>query len=616
MQHSSVEATLANARTLMRERRVPEAVALLRSLCAAEPGHAGPAFLLGVALAEQREFTAARTSLERSFALDPRQPAPNRLVLANVLYDAGDAKGAELHARQALQMSPAWPPAMNALGLALRSQGRNDEAIAAFRATLQAEPGHAHAHRHLARLLHQRAALGEAIEHYRQALARIDGDADLWNELGVALTDAGRLAEARTAYREALARRPTYHQVESNLLINLHYDPDVDPQAMFEAHRVWARRHASDLPPLATTRPGARPARLRVGFLSPAFTAGPTAAFARPLLANLDRARFEAIAFNVGRNDAVSSQLRTLTSQWHDLWEANDEAVAQRIVDERIDILVDLAGHTPGGRPLVLARKPAPVIATWLDYFDTTGLDAVDYLIGDPVSTPPGSTQRFSERVMTLEPARLCFDPPAYAPPVSPPPMLRNGFITFGSFNRHSKVAAPVIALWSEILRSTPRSRLLGKNAALTDPGTRELLLTRFADHGIGRDRIELRGPSDHPRMLAEYADVDIALDTFPYNGGLTTCEALWMGVPVVTLLGNAMISRQGAALLTAAGLPDLVASGADDFVRLASGLASDPSRLETLRATMRARVAASPLVDGPRFTRQFETALEAMCAG
>ena len=616
MQDSPVDATLAHARSLMRERRMPEAVTLLRSLAAANPQQADPAFLLGVALAEQRDFTAARASLERAFALDPRQPAPNRLVLANVMYDAGDAVAAEAQARQALQVSPAWPPAMNTLGLALRSQGRNDEAIAAFRATLQAEPGHAHAHRHLARLLHQRAALGEAVEHYRQALARIDCDADQWNELGVALTDAGRLAEARTAYREALARRPDYHQVESNLLINLHYDPGVDPQAMFEAHRAWARRHASELQPLATTKPGARPAKLRVGFLSPAFTSGPTAAFVRPLLANLDPERFEAIAFNVGRVDAVSSQLQGLTSQWHDLWDASDAAVARRIVEERIDVLVDLAGHTPGGRPLALARKPAPVIATWLDYFDTTGLDAVDYLIGDPVSTPPGSTQRFSERVVTLEPARLCFDPPAHAPPVSPPPMLRNGFITFGSFNRHSKVAAPVIALWSQILRSTPRSRLLAKNAALTDPATRELLLTQFAAHGIGRDRIELRGPSDHARMLAEYADMDIALDTFPYNGGLTTCEALWMGVPVVTLLGNAMISRQSAALLTAAGLPELVACDADGLVRVASALAANPSRLEALRAAMRNRIAASPLVDGARFARQFETALEAMWTG
>lgn len=601
---------------MMRERRMPEALALLRSLAAEHPGDAAAAFLLGVALAEQRDFTAARASLERSFALDPRQPAPNRLMLANVMHDGGDAVGAEAQARQALRMSPAWPPALNALGLALRSQGRSDEAIAAFRATLQAEPGHAHAHRHLARLLRERATLGEAIEHYRQALALADNDADLWNELGVALTDAGELAEARAAYREALQRRPGYHQVESNLLVNLHYDPAIGAEAMFQAHRDWAKRHAAGVPRMAATRPAGRPARRRVGFLSPAFTAGPTAACVRPLLANLDASRFEAIAFNVGRNDGTSAELRALTSGWHDLWEAPDEDVAKCISGERIDILVDLAGHTPGGRPLVLARKPAAVIATWLDYFDTTGIDAVDYLIGDSTSTPVDGPQRFVEKVIRIEPARLCYHPPAYAPGAAPPPALRNGYVTFGTFNRYSKIAAPVVDLWSRLLASVPGSRLLVKNAALWDPALRERLWQSFQSRGVGRNRVEMRGPSSHPQMLAEYADVDIALDTFPYNGGLTTCEALWMGVPVVTLLGSAMISRQSAALLRAANLPDLIAPDEGEWLRIAAGLASDTARLAETRRAARQRLAQSPLADGARFTRQFEAALEAMCEG
>ena len=616
MQQTSLEAALAQARALMRERRMPEALTLLRSLVAAHPQQATPAFLLGVALAEQRDFTAARTTLERAFVLDSRQPAPNRLVFANVLHDAGDPAGAEAQARQALQMSPAWPPALNALGLALRAQGRTDEAIAAFRATLQAQPGHAPAHRHLARLLHQRAALGEAIEHYRHALALADGDADLWNEFGVALTDAGLLAEARAAYRECLARRPSYHQVESNLLVNLHYDPSIDAETMFAAHRDWARRHAAHLRPRAWPRSAGRPARLRVGFLSPAFTAGPTASCLRPLLLNLDPARFEPIAFNVGRTDDTSAVLRNLTAGWHDLWEVADEEVATRIAGERIDILVDLAGHTPGGRPLALARKPAPVIATWLDYFDTTGLDAVDYLVGDPTSTPPQGPQRFTERVVRIEPARLCYQPPDYAPNVAPPPAARNGNVTFGSFNRYSKIAAPVIELWSRLLRKVPGSRLLIKNAALTDAAMRERLLGAFKAHGVDGDRLDLRGPSPHASMLAEYGDMDVALDTFPYNGGLTTCEALWMGAPVVTLLGNAMISRQSAALLQAAGMPEFIAADGDGFLSIAADLVADPARLAALRSSMRARLRASPLMDGARFTRQFEAALDAMGLG
>jgi predicted O-linked N-acetylglucosamine transferase (SPINDLY family) len=383
---------------------------------------------------------------------------------------------------------------------------------------------------------------------------------------------------------------------------------------MFEAHRAWARRHAGGLPRRETRAPRERTEKLRVGFLSPAFTAGPTATFLRPLLSNLDRARFEAVAYNVGRDDESSRNLQPLFSRWHALWDASDDAVAGCIAADDIDVLVDLAGHTPGGRPLVLARKPAPVIATWLDYFDTTGLDAVDYLIGDPVSTPADGAQRFSEQVVRIAPARLCYEPPPYAPAVAPAPALRNGHVTFGSFNRLSKIAPPVIGLWARLLAAVPDSRLLVKNAALADGGMRETLLGQLAAHGVDRDRVRLRAHTAHARMLGEYGDVDIALDTFPYNGGLTTCEALWMGVPVVTMLGNAMISRQTAALLEAAGLPQLVARDERHFVEIATTLATDLPRLAAMRAGMRQRLAASPLLDAPRFARQFESALEAMC--
>jgi predicted O-linked N-acetylglucosamine transferase (SPINDLY family) len=261
----------------------------------------------------------------------------------------------------------------------------------------------------------------------------------------------------------------------------------------------------------------------------------------------------------------------------------------------------------------VLARKPAPVIATWLDYFDTTGLESVDQLIGDPVSTPPAATQRFTERVVRIAPCRLCYAPPAYAPEVATAPFAHNGFITFGSFNRLSKIVAPVVELWAATLRAIPDSRLLLKNAAFADPRTREALGAHFQRLGIARERLELRAHSPHAQMLDEYADVDIALDPFPYNGGLTTCEALWMGVPVLAVLGDSMISRQSAALLHAAGLSSWVAADADDFVRRALSFASEPAALAALRAGMRAHLQRGALLDAARFTRGFEAALEAM---
>jgi protein O-GlcNAc transferase len=262
---------------------------------------------------------------------------------------------------------------------------------------------------------------------------------------------------------------------------------------------------------------------------------------------------------------------------------------------------------------LSIARKPAPLIVTWLDYFDTTGLDAVDYLIGDPISTPPDGTQLFTERVVNLTPCRFCYEPPAIAPDVAPPPVLRNGYLTFGCFNRLSKLAGPVIALWANLLQALPSARLLLKNAAFIDPGTRAHFVELFKQHGVAPERLELRQHSPHAQMFAEYADVDIALDPFPYNGGVTTCEALWMGVPVLALLGNAMISRQSASLLNAVGLNEWVAADDTGLVRLAVGWAAQPQALAQLRAGMRARLQASALFDSQSFARKFGDALMTM---
>ena len=253
------------------------------------------------------------------------------------------------------------------------------------------------------------------------------------------------------------------------------------------------------------------------------------------------------------------------------------------------------------------------VIATWLDYFDTTGLDAVDYLVGDPVSTPLGGPQRFSESVVRIDPCRLCYAPPDYAPAAAAPPCVRNGHVTFGSFNRIPKLAPPVIALWSRILDAVPGSRLVLKNAALVDARTRERLLGLFGEHGVGRERIELRADSPHADMLGEYGDIDIALDPFPYNGGLTTCEALWMGVPVLALMGGSMISRQSASLLAAAGLDDWIASDEDDLIRRAVRWSRDTASLAALRPGMRERLLASPLLDARGFALRFGEALAAM---
>lgn len=463
------------------------------------------------------------------------------------------------------------------------------------------------------RELQSAGRLLDAIDAYRESLATDDTQADKWNDLGNALANAAMLAEAHDAYREALKRNPAYHQVESNLLINLHYDPSIDPAEMFAAHRGWAERHASAIPANPPPRRRIGPGeRIRVGFMSPALRGGPTGAYLAPLLAHLDPARFVTFCYRTaGSEDETTARLKRAAYAWRDAQADDDAALDARIRADRLDVLVDLAGHSPGGRLLVLARKPAPVIATWLDYFDTTGLDRVDYLVGDPVSTPPGGSQQFSEKVVLLDPCRFCYAPPAYAPEVAPAPVLRNGFVTFGSFNRLSKLAPPVIALWAKVMKAVPGSRLILKSGALIDERMRQRMAGLFAAEGVDPDRITLRGHSPHAQMLAEYGDMDIALDPFPFNGGLTTCEALWMGVPVLGVAGTSMIGRQGASLLGAAGMSEWSVPTPNAFVDKARQIAGAKDVLAQVRARTRQALARSALVDGRRFAAGFASLVE-----
>jgi len=641
---------IAAAQQMVRAGEHAAARAALDHVLAQDATHAQAWLLHALAAAGMGDPAAAAASMERVLALAPAQPAGVWLVYADILLDAGDAPRAEAAARQAVAGAPESAAALNLLGAALHRQGRATEAEQAYRAALAADPAYLNAYRNLAdiarergdldtaialrgdvlarggtsaqdhlalaRVLHQAVRLERAIALYREALRLDPSYAWGWSDLGNAYSDAGLIEEAHAAYREALRLRPDLDRVESTLLINLHYDAALDADTIFDAHRAWAKRHAASIVAAPPPRRAAR-SRLRVGFLSPAFRAGPTGAFALPLLENLDRSRFELFAYNAnGRHDSLTPRMRAAVDAWHDAWTEDDEALASRIRADELDVLVDLAGHAPGGRPLVLARKPAPCVVTWLDYFDTTGLDAVDYLVADTISAPPGGRQEFSERLARLDPCRLCYAPPVDAPAPLPPPVLRNGFMTFGSFNRLSKIGPRVVEAWSAILNAVPRSRVLLKNPALHDGSTRERMLAQFAGHGIARERIELRGFSPHRRMLEEYGDMDVALDPFPYNGGLTTCEALWMGVPVLCLLGDTLISRQSAALLAAAGYEEDVAENADALVARAVRLASDPDALARARAERRDRVARSPLVDGAAFARRFGALLEEIAGG
>lgn len=391
-----------------------------------------------------------------------------------------------------------------------------------------------------------------------------------------------------------------------------------DKSELFALHRAWgeaAARHQTTKE--ASFKNGRDPTRrLRVGFVSGDFRMHSVAYFLEPLFAARDGEAFEIVCYStvhVGREDRTTARLRASASEWRNVAMIDDEAFRRQVRADKIDILIDLAGHFDNSRIVAFAVKPAPVTATWLGYPATTGLGAIDWRITDDIADPAGEEAFHTENLMRLSGGFLCYGPPADAPPVAPPPVAAKGHVTFGSFNNQIKINRRVIRTWAQILKAVPTARLIMKSELLDDDGVAARLRQGFVEEGIAIERIDLRPWINDARdHLTAYGDVDIALDPFPYNGTTTTCEALWMGVPVITLIGDRHSARVGLDLLTRVGLERFAAPDVDSYVQTATALAADRVVLSALRAELRERVARSPLCDAGRFAREFETALRA----
>jgi predicted O-linked N-acetylglucosamine transferase (SPINDLY family) len=355
---------------------------------------------------------------------------------------------------------------------------------------------------------------------------------------------------------------------------------------------------------------------LRVGLVSGDLRNHPVAAFLESILANLDRSKVEIHAYTTTRHDdEVTARIRGHCSSWFSIAGMSDEAAARRIQDDGIDVLIDLAGHTGHNRLTVFAWRPAPVQVTWLGYLASTGLASMDYVLADRASVPEDQQWQFVEKVWYMPNSLYCFTPPAVAPPVGPLPAVASGGVTFGSFQRMNKISDESLEAWARILEGVSGARLRLQCKQLGDAQLRAGFVERLRHFGIPIERVELVGPvPDRVAYLAGHAQVDIVLDTFPYPGITTTCEALWMGVPTVTLAGNTLLSRQGASLLSCVDLDDWIAENKADYIERAISHAADLESLSRLRAGLRERARASPLFDAPRFARDFEAALWQMC--
>lgn len=569
-----------------------------------------------LALIEDNRIMEAKALYEQLCAIDKGNPEV-WYGLANVLRRQGKIADSVPYYREALRLKPDFVRACGELAEALRLQGKLNEAVEVYRDLLRVKADAAEAHNDLGDMLKRQGKFGEAVKCFQQAIRIKPELAAAHSNLGSVYTLQGRLKEAEESHRHAIELNPDLVYADSNFLCSLNYSPAHNGEQLFAEHRRWAARHTAGVPAFAeysnTPIPGRR---LRIGYLSPDLRRHPVAFFLLQILANHDPAEVDVICYSQGmRADPITKLFRSLVNGWRHIYNMGDDQVVEMIRRDGIDILVDLAGHSGNHRLTVFARKPAPVQVTYLGYPNTTGLSTMDYRLTDQWADPPRMTEEYhSEKLYRLPHGFLCYQSAPDCPAIEALPSIRSGYITFGSLNNLAKTTPEVIALWASILHAVPGSRLLLKNHSLADAVTRERYSSILEDHGIGRERVDLMVPiASHGGHLALYNQIDIALDTFPYNGTTTTCEALWMGVPVVTLAGQIHAGRVGVSLLTQVGMPEFIAGDTDAYVAIAIKLAHDSGRLSGIRDSVRGRMMNSSLCNGKSFTHELQKAYREM---
>ena len=533
-----------------------------------------------------------------------------------VLHKIGRSDDGIVSIRKALDLNPDFADAYNNLGN-IYADGRNYEAaVDCYQSLIKLEPDNDAAYRNLALALLRFDNLDEALNACVRSLEIDPQQPENHMMMGNIFAARGDAEQALKLYSRVFEFAPGSSNAHTNVLFTMNFISRVTQSAIYRESRRWGKQHTDCRyicrPHLNSPVPARR---LRIGYVSGDFKLHPVSYHFKPVVEHHDREKFEIYLYsNFYKFDEMTRKLMDLSDHWRNIESHSDERVDEMIRLDGIDILIDLSGHTSLNRLMVFARKPAPVQVSWIGYFNTTGMKSIDYLISDAITVPPGEDRWFSEQIVRLTDGRFCYEPPAYAPNVAGLPGLRNGFITFGSFNKLAKITPETMSLWSAVLRSVPQSRIIIKTQALGTESVRNQFLNKFKLNGVDAGRVEVRQESPHPQMLAEYGDIDIALDTFPFNGGATTCEALWMGVPVVTMSGKTPISRQTTSLLASCGLADLLAADSrTNLILKVKNLVTNIDALAQLRASLRARLSASPLCDGALFSRNLEQAYREM---
>ena len=644
MTDSSIQRAFELGNALRDQGKHLEAVAAYRQAISLNPRFAKAHCNLGNVLNQIGDLNAAIESYQNAIAAkaDFAQAHHN---LGVALGNKGRLEDAVASCRRAAALAPASPQVLRSLANALSKNLQYDEAVAVYRRAIALQPDHAKSHADLGFLLlflgRLDAAIAVALEAilldeklpishfllgsaladkckpegaitaYRQAIALNPSFAWAHCSLGGALKAIGRNDEAVEEIRKAVESAPEDAGMHSSLILTLHYHPDYDSRAIAEETRRWNQRHAAPLASLI--RPHSNDPdpnrRLRIGYVSPDFESHPVGRCLLPLFRHHDRNQFEIYSYAQVRNpDGMTAEFERLSTGWRSIVGLTDQQLADQIRADGIDILLDLTLHSAGNRLLVFARKPAPVQITWLGYPGSTGLSVMDYRLSDPYLDPVRIDETvYSEKTIRLPESFWCYPASADAPDVNPLPAAQCGHITFGCLNNFGKVSDSSLLAWAKIMQGVADSRLLMH----AYPGSsRDRVREQMARQGIESHRIEFADRISMPDYFRLYHRIDIGLDTLPFAGGVTTCDALWMGVTVITQIGKTATGRGGYSILSNIGLPDLTASNADEFVMIAAQLAHDLPRLTEFRSSLRKRMQESPLMDASRFARNFESAI------
>ena len=589
-----------------------DALEPMQKAVALSPGDAEAHSNLGATFKALGHLQEAQASYQRALQIKPDYVQAH-YNLGNTLQALGQLEQAEMSYRNALQLAQDFAPANFNLGNALKTQGRLDDAERSYLNAVRIKPDHAQAWCNLGATLQALGRLHDAEASYRRALHVQPDYADAYSNLGNTLGDLGKMDAAQASYQRALRIKPDHTEAFSNLLFALNYHPDKCAQEIFAAYNGFEQRfgqpHRGAWP--AHSNPRAPYRRLKVGYVSPALRQHSSRHFLEPLLAQHDHSVVEVYAYaELAREDAVTARYKGYVDHWVPTRGMSDDALAQRIRDDGIDILVDVAGHTAGNRLQVFARKPAPVSLHWLDFGYTTGLSAIDYYLTDWPTVPAGSEALFSETPWRLDGPGLVYRPAESMGKAGPLPAAGQGFVTFGSLTRAVRINHHTVRIWAELLKRVPKARLVINSGDYRTAAMQDELANRFAAHGITRERLDIGHHSPPWDVLRQ---IDIGLDCFPHNSGTTLFESLYLGVPFVTLAGRPSVGTLGSAILHGVGHPEWITNSEAQYVAIAVTLAADLPKLAATRAGLRAEMQASPLMDEAGFARRVEAAYRGM---